>query len=95
MSYDKAMKHTRNVRKCRKQARQYMGFDTGSGRWPSSRSTPHMAAWLSVRDWFKERHRGDKAYNRECIREAIADCRAHEAVMRNQAAIKPGQLALF
>ena len=35
MSYQKAMKHARNVRKQRKQSRMYFGFDTGSGRWPS------------------------------------------------------------
>lgn len=82
MSYEKAMKHTRNVRKCRKQSRQYMGFDTGSGHWPGVGQSPYLMALLEVRRWFKERHRGDPAYNRECIREAIARCRSHAATMR-------------
>lgn len=34
-----------------------------------------MEALLEVRAWFKSRHDGNKAYNRECIREAIGRCR--------------------
>lgn len=80
MSYEKAMKHTANVRKCRKQSRQYMGFDTGSwGRNP--RQNPYMAALLEVREWFASRHRGDSQYNRECIRESVAECRKHKLAM--------------
>jgi len=75
MSYEKAMKHSANVRKCRKQSHQYMGFDTGTGSWPNPRRNPYMAALLEVREWFKTRHQGDSKYNRECIREAIAECR--------------------
>lgn len=75
MSYDKAMRHTGNVRKCRKQSRMYMGFDTGSGSWPNARRNPLFARELEVREWFKDRHRGNSQYNRECIREAIADVR--------------------
>lgn len=81
MSYEKAMKHTANVRKCKKQANNYMGFDTGSGRWPSIRSTEFGEAYISVRDWFKDRHLSgkDKAqYTRECIREQIAVLRKYQ-----------------
>lgn len=81
MSYEKAMRHTRNVKKCRRQSRQYMGFDTGSGEWKNPRSNPYMAAWINVREWFRSRHVGDSQYNRECIREAIAECRAAAAAM--------------
>lgn len=35
MSYEKARKHARNVRKSRKQGRMHFGFSTGSGSWPS------------------------------------------------------------
>lgn len=77
MSYEKAMKHTANVRKCRKQSRQYMGFDTGSSWGKNPRQNPHFARLLEVREWFATRHRGDSQYNRECIREAVADCRQY------------------
>jgi hypothetical protein len=30
MSYEKAMKHSRNIRKCRKQAKMHFGFDSCS-----------------------------------------------------------------
>lgn len=79
MSYAKAMKHARNVRKCRKMRNMYMGFDTGSGSWPSFRATPYGGALCEVRDWWPQRHDGDAAkrqYNRECIREAITRLRA-------------------
>jgi len=33
MSYEKATKHARNVRKTRKQGRMHFGFSTGSGAW--------------------------------------------------------------
>ncbi len=78
MSYEKAMRHTRNVKKCRKQRNNYMGFDTGSGKWPSARSNPYLARILEINDWFKFRNIGsteDKKHTRECIREAIADAR--------------------
>lgn len=76
MSYEKAMRHAANVRKCRKQSRNYMGFDAGTGSWPNARRSPLRAREIEVGEWFKERHRGDKQYLRECIREAIADVRA-------------------
>lgn len=81
MSYEKAMKHTRNVRKCRKQANNYMGFDTGSGHWPSIRSTEFGEAYVSVREWFRDRHLWDKEqaqHTRECIREQIAVLRKYK-----------------
>ena len=74
MSYEKAMKHARNVRKCRKQSRQFMGFDTG----PSDR--PWKSIWTCpeyvIRNWFSRRHDGDKQHSRECIRQKIAELRA-------------------
>lgn len=85
MSYEKAMKHSANVRKCKKQARNYMGFDTGSGSWPNVRRNPYMAALLEVREWFKGRHHGNPQYNRECIREAIAECRHQKRLMSQYA----------
>jgi len=58
----------------------YFGFDTGSGKWPSGRSSPYLAALLDVRDWYKLRNDGDlskRTHTRECIREAIATARTH------------------
>lgn len=81
MSYEKAMRHAGNVRKCRKQSRQYLGFDAGSGSWPNPRRNPYLAALLEVREWFATRHQGNAQYNRECIREAIAECRKQLAAM--------------
>lgn len=76
MSYAKAMKHTRNVRKCRKQSKMYMGFNTGLiGNFPSFRSTAYGAALCEVRDWFRQRNDDGmekRQYNRECVREALA-----------------------
>jgi len=86
MSYDKAMKHSRNVRKTRKQANNYMGFDTGTGRWPNPRRNPEVAAMIEVRDWFRQRHFGDKAYNRECIAQAIETLRAVRAAQSSELA---------
>lgn len=81
MSYEKAMRHTANVRKVKRQARQYMGFDTGSGSWPNPRRNPYMAALLEVREWFKRRHQGNQQYNRECICEAVTECRLQMQLM--------------
>lgn len=82
MSYEKAMKHSANVRKCRKQSGMYMGFDAGTGSWPNPRRNPYIAALLEVREWFSNRHSGDKQHNRECIREAIAECRKQASIMQ-------------
>lgn len=62
MSYEKAMKHTGNVRKCRKQAGQYMGFETG-GAWPNPRRNPLVARQIEVLEWFRQRHFGNRRYN--------------------------------
>lgn len=78
MSYEKAMKHNRNVVKCRKQSRNYLGFNTASGRWPSGYGNQNLRPLLNIRDWFPIRNNGDGAYKkrlRECIREAIEDAR--------------------
>lgn len=78
MSYEKAMKHNRNVVKCRKQSRNYFGFNTASGRWPSGYGNPNLRPLLDIRNWFPIRNNGDGAYKkhlRECIREAIEDAR--------------------
>lgn len=77
MSYDKAMRHVRNPKKGRS---QYMGFDTGSS-WPNVRRNPYMAALLEVREWFKTRHVGDRQFNRECIKEAIQECRRQQRIL--------------
>ena len=76
MSYAKAMKHSRNVRKCRMQSRMHFGFDTGSGSWPSGWGNPNVRPFLEIQEWFPRRHNGDKAYNRECIREAVRAARS-------------------
>lgn len=73
MSYEKAMKHTRNVRKVKKQARQYMGFDTGYRS--QTKYSERTYALIELRRWFRERNCGDKSYNRECIREKLSDIR--------------------
>lgn len=75
MSYDKAMRHT--LRKSKKQSTMHFGFDTGS-EWKNVRRCGYMAAVLEIRLWMKHRHDGDKAYNRECIREAIQRCRVEK-----------------
>jgi hypothetical protein len=75
MSYEKAMKHSRNVRKCRKQSGNYMGFDAGTGAWPNPRRNPETRLILQLRDWLKMRHFDDAAHNRACIRESIAELR--------------------
>lgn len=77
MSYDKAMRHARNKKKGRN---QFMGFDTGSN-WPNVRRNPYMAALLEVREWFKTRHVGDREFNRECIKEAIQECRRQQLIL--------------
>lgn len=84
MSYEKAMKHHRNVRKCRKQANNHFGFDTGSGHWPSGRAHPYMGRIMEIRDWFPDRNRGtaeERKLCRECIRESIAAAREAVAAM--------------
>lgn len=44
MSYKKAMKHHRNIRKCRKQARMHFGFST-LGR-HQRRKDPWFGSWV-------------------------------------------------
>lgn len=76
MSYEKAMKHARNVRKLKKQSRMYMGFDTSSGLAKQSPAVREMQCKImEVKRWFRDRHDGDSQYNRECIRESISDLR--------------------
>lgn len=77
MSYEKMRQHS--LRKSKKQSTMHFGFDTGS-EWKNVRRCAYMEALLEVRAWFKCRHDGNKAYNRECIREAIGRCRE---AMRN------------
>jgi len=72
MSYDKAMKHTRNIRKVRKQANNYFGFDTGSGRWPAAAAHAYLGPCLNIRRWWPDRA---DPYTRECIREQIEEAR--------------------
>jgi hypothetical protein len=75
MSYVKAMKHARNVRKSRAQGHMHFGFDTGS-TWPAA--SPAVRLRADIGRWFAERHTDSKGvlYVRECIREAIAELRA-------------------
>lgn len=82
MSYEKAMRHSHNVRKLKKQARQFMGFDARSTPWPNPRRNPETRAYITVREWFKDRHHGDPQHNRECIRDEIANLRRIRAARR-------------
>lgn len=75
MGYEKAMRHTRNVRKCRKQSRQYMGFAASTSPWPNPRRHPVVGLLIQIGDWYRTRHQGDSAHNRDCIREAIQELR--------------------
>ena len=85
MSYEKAMKHARNVRKIKKQSRMYMGFDSSSGlAKPSPAARELQCKLLEVKRWFKDRHDGDRQYNRECIRESVGDLRLLLSGMKNQ-----------
>lgn len=87
MSYEKAMRHGRNVRKCRKQSRQYMGFAVATTPWPNPRRNPTVGLLIQIAEWFRSRHEGDPAYNRECIQEAIQELRelsARQAVEGRQ-----------
>lgn len=77
MSYQKAMRHARNVRKQRAQSKMHFGFDVGSGSWPSIRSNPICAAELDIEHWFKCRNDDNdkRQYARDCIRERIKELR--------------------
>ena len=72
MSYEKAMRHSRNVRKQRKQANMYFGFDTGARGVKSAYACPISECLMNISYWFKSRHSGDKAKSRQSIREEIA-----------------------
>lgn len=85
MSYDKAMRHARNVRKLKKQANMFMGFNASTTPWPNPRRDPETALCIQIKDWFKHRRFGDHAYNRECIRDSVAELR--------KLRIEKGQLA--
>jgi hypothetical protein len=75
MSYDKAMKHWRNVRKCKKQSRQFMGFDASSTRWEAPGRNPEIVFY---RMW-RERRDEEPAHMRECLREQLKLVRAARA----------------
>lgn len=89
MSYAKAMKHARNVRKTRAQARMHFGFDSCTGKTPAARSYPEIGAMLNIGEWFAGCHRGDAArrqHMRECIREQIDELRSIRANQTGAAA---------
>lgn len=80
MSHEKAMRHTRNIRKVKKQSRMHFGFDTGTGHFRTNPLTRHFQAQaLEVRRWFADRHNGDHQYVRDCIRESVAKLRIIKA----------------
>jgi len=86
MSYAKAMKHARSIRKCRKQSRMYFGFDSCSGPTKAASASPLLGPLLNTRRWFQDRrddHPGSAGYRyrRECVREAIA---AYRSAVRAQ-----------
>jgi len=76
MSYEKAMKHTADIRKRRKQASMHFGFDSSTIKeTPLSRSC--TVKLLNIKTWFKDRHtHSDKVYLRECISQEIAAYRS-------------------
>ncbi|MGP1715589.1 MAG: hypothetical protein ACTS9Y_00285 [Methylophilus sp.] len=72
MSYDKAMKHHANIRKCKKQSNNHFGFAVGS-EWKAARSTDYGSAFMNVRDWWKERKLGLSRVKRKDLYEAIRE----------------------
>ena len=88
MSYDKAMKHTGNVRKVRKQANNYFGFDTGSGHWPAAAAHPYLGPCLNIRRWWPDRA---DPHTRECIREQIEEARMAKASKPRSAGMAESQ----
>lgn len=81
MSYEKAMKHARNVRKCRAQGRMYFGFASSSGQVKAVAAHAALGPLTNIRRWFHDRQSytpGTPAYRhlRECIREQIDEYRA-------------------
>jgi hypothetical protein len=79
MSYEKAMKHWRNIRKCKKQQHQYFGFDCFPKNTPSAWSIPVFACTMNIKNWFSGRNSGDaeqRARIRSIIRDEIKDLRS-------------------
>lgn len=74
MSYAKAMRHNANVRKRKKQSTMHFGFDSSTIKEsPSQRQASILL--MNIKNWFGERHDGNSAYNRDCVREAIQEYR--------------------
>jgi hypothetical protein len=71
MSYEKAMKHARNVRKCRKQSRMYFGFDCCGGKAMSEkhRMLSDISTMFITRN--RKRSEQDKIWIRSEIRKYI------------------------
>ena len=87
MSYEKAMKHARSPRKMKIRKGMHYGFDSCSGPTPSIWSNPRFV----VGEWFKRRFDGDPQYNRECVREKIAEARAAD-LARSMATATAGNI---
>lgn len=75
MSYEKAMRHNANTRKCKKQGSMHFGFDSSTIK-ESTFQREASILLMNIKSWFKERHEGDLSYNRDCVREAIQEYRA-------------------
>lgn len=70
MSYEQCMKWHKKRPKGGKP--QYLGFDAGTGSWPSPHNDPHLGPRLAILRWWGQRH---NPMVREAIREQIADAR--------------------
>ena len=72
MSYEKAMKHHRNIRKCKKQRGMYLGFAVSDEPWINPRRDPETALVIEIREGFKYRRPGDDQETfRWCMRNAV------------------------
>lgn len=76
MSYEKAMKHHRNIKKCKKQSTMHFGFDSCSKPTKSIWSNPRFR----IEKAYNNRHTDSRGltYIRECIAEYIEDIRLVE-----------------
>lgn len=78
MNYQKAMKHARNVRKCRKQSRMHFGFDSFSGKVPAGNEIAQIKN--TIWHMFNSRHSPartpeNKIWLRQEVKKYIQHCK--------------------
>ena len=90
MSYEKAMKHARSVRKSKKQRNMDFGWNTGYS-YPQGKDHLAVQCLLRIHEWFRDRHRCAQGsrYIRECIHEEIETYRKYQAMPRPQLPVDP------